>query len=121
MTIPESVTLIEHWAFGLCNNMTDLYSLATPRAAASKDAFDDVNYSCKLHVPNGSAKLYRSAEGWKYFLTIREDATSIEAVIDDAVTDIVGYYNLNGERSDNPWPGINIVILTDGSTRKVIR
>lgn len=36
----------------------------------------------------------------------------------DAV--VVGYYNLQGARSDEPWPGLNIAVYSDGTTRKIL-
>lgn len=32
---------------------------------------------------------------------------------------VEGYYNLQGVRSERPWKGINMVLYTDGSVRKI--
>lgn len=39
---------------------------------------------------------------------------------DENVVNIVGYYNINGIKKDTPHDGLNIVIYSDGSTRKII-
>ncbi len=33
--------------------------------------------------------------------------------------EIMGYYNLQGRFSDKPWRGINVVVYSDGTVRKV--
>lgn len=34
--------------------------------------------------------------------------------------EVVGYYNPQGVRSDKPWPGLNIAVYSDGTTRKIL-
>lgn len=43
-----------------------------------------------------------------------------EITIDDSAIEIVGYYNLQGVRSDRPMPGLNIVVYSNGKTEKRI-
>ena len=38
----------------------------------------------------------------------------------EAAGEIVGYYNLQGVLSAEPWSGLNIVVYSDGSRRKVV-
>lgn len=38
----------------------------------------------------------------------------------ETASEIAGYYNLQGARSDEPWDGMNIVVYSDGSRRKVM-
>ena len=49
--------------------------------------------------------------------------TSIEAVTAEGVSnaDITDIYDLNGRRCDALQPGVNIVKMSDGTTRKVIK
>lgn len=55
----------------------------------------------------------------RYDGNLTTGSASADSITDDA-SGISGYYNLHGERSDTPWNGVNIVIYTDGSTRKLI-
>lgn len=55
----------------------------------------------------------------RYDGNLTTGSASVDSITDDA-SGISGYYNLHGERSDTPWNGVNIVIYTDGSTRKLI-
>lgn len=45
--------------------------------------------------------------------------TGVEDVVIETF-EVIGYYNLQGVRSDEPWPGLNIVVYSDGSTRKMV-
>ena len=49
--------------------------------------------------------------------------TAIEAVAANSVSDtyITDIYDLNGRRRDALQPGVNIVKMSDGTTRKVIK
>lgn len=52
--------------------------------------------------------------------------TGAEVGIDNIFSDdttnnyIIGYYNINGIKKDSPYPGLNIVVYSDGTTRKII-
>ncbi len=49
--------------------------------------------------------------------------TGIEAVAAESMgnADITDIYDLNGRRRDALQPGVNIVKMSDGTTRKVIK
>ena len=47
-----------------------------------------------------------------------EEATSVDGV--DSDSEIVGYYNLNGQQIDTPTSGVVIVKYSDGKYRKVM-
>ena len=87
--------------------------------------FEGINKSlCTLKVPKGSKDAYRQADGWKDFVNIEEvDVTGIEAVAAESVSnaDITDLYDLNGRRRDALQSGVNIVKMSDGTTRKVIK
>ena len=79
---------------------------------------------CTLKVPKGSKDAYSQADGWKDFVdNIEEvDVTGIEAVTAEGVSnaDITDIYDLNGRRRDTLQPGINIVKMSNGTTKKVV-
>jgi len=124
VTIPNSVTTIGNFAFSGCS-LTELVCYAETPPFCDYIILEGVNISlCTLKVPKGSKDAYRQADGWKEFVNIEEvDVTGIEAVAADGVSnaDITDIYDLNGRRRDALQPGVNIVKMSDGTTRKVIK
>lgn len=65
-----------------------------------------------------------TASGYSYgeeqtFTT--EEQTGIDNVyIDDNEPEIVGYYDISGRKSSEPQRGLNIVVYSDGTTRKMV-
>ena len=125
VTIGNSVTSIGNYAFSNCTGLTELVSLASIPPVCNAGVFENVDKSlCTLKVPKGSKDDYRQADGWKEFPNIEEvDVTGIEAVTAESVSnaDITDIYDLNGRRRDTLQPGVNIVKMSDGTTRKVIK
>ena len=83
--------------------------------------FHDIVYqNAKLIVPDGTKHLYQSAEGWKNFATILEEGeTAIRGISAGSPAEIIRY-SLDGRRLAAPQKGVNIIRMSDGSTRKVI-
>ena len=54
------------------------------------------------------------------FIESDSDATGVSSVKTGDDSDIEGYYNINGVRSETPVRGINIIRYKNGSTRKVV-
>ena len=87
---------------------------------------EDAFYTlCTLKVPKGSKDAYSQADGWKDFVNNIEevDVTGIEAVAAESMSnsEITDIYDLNGSRRDALQPGVNIVKMSDGTKRKVIK
>ena len=119
------MTNIDEDAFDGCSGLTELVILASIPPICKAVVFGNVDKSlCTLKVPKGSKDAYRQADGWKEFPNIEEvDVTAIEAVAAESVgnADITDIYDLNGRRRDTLQPGVNIVKMSDGTTRKVIK
>ena len=119
------MTSIGNYAFSNCTGLTEIVSLASIPPVCNAGVFGNVDKSlCTLKVPKGSKDAYRQADGWKDFVNIEEvDVTAIETVAAEGVSnaDITAIYDLNGRRRDALQPGINIVKMSDGTTRKVIK
>ena len=114
-TIPETVKKIGEGAFAGCWNLRNLYIKSqTPPTISSPDearsmlrkangtgvkAFEGVDKeTCVLHVPYGTAELYRQADGWKEFANIveMEDLTAVNGVMaNGTVTDV---YDMSGRK-----------------------
>ena len=120
----SSVKTIGQEAFSDCTAMTRLISRAATPPSCGSQALDDINkWTCTLSVPAGSTSAYQEAAQWKEFFFIDNDVTGIEAVTAESVSnaDITVIYDLNGRRRDALQPGVNIVKMSDGTTRKVIK
>ena len=116
--ISNSVTLICRDAFDGCTGLTEVISLnPTPPACSSSSVFDSGIYStAKLSVPESSVSAYKSADVWKEFYNI--EAGINDVVADEAIATEVARYDANGRLLSKPAPGINIIKMSDGSTRK---
>ena len=116
--ISNSVTLICRDAFDGCTGLTEVISLnPTPPACSSSSVFDSGIYStAKLSVPESSVSAYKSAEVWQKFYNI--EAGINDVVVDEIVATEVARYDIDGRLLSKPTPGINIIKMSDGSTRK---
>ena len=119
----SSVKTIGQEAFSDCTAMTRLISRAATPPSCGSQALDDINkWTCTLSVPAGSTSAYQEAAQWKEFFFIDNDVTAIEAVAAESMSnaEITAIYDLNGRRRDALQPGINIVKMSDGTTKKVV-
>lgn len=65
-----------------------------------------------------------TASGYSYgeeqTFTTEEQAGIGNVYIDDNEPEIVGYYDISGRKSSEPQRGLNIVVYSDGTTRKMV-
>jgi hypothetical protein len=100
--------------------MTHLISKAMTPPACGTQALDDINkWSCTLSVPQGYNSAYQQADQWKDFFFIDNNVTGISKLTDDSAKP-TSIYDLNGNKIDSMKPGLNIIKMSDGSTRKVV-
>ena len=127
VVIGNSLEKIEIFAFYNCPNLQNVYCYAEQVPDAhmlyGNPVFDGSISNAKLHVPAASIDVYRTEELWNGF-------ESIVALKDDdpktGITDVnqnnttgKQYYSLDGKRMVTLQRGLNIVKLSDGTTRKV--
>jgi len=55
----------------------------------------------------------------RYDGTFTTGSAGVEEVATDTPS-VVGYYNAQGIKAAEPWPGLNIVVYSDGTTRKTL-
>ena len=75
-----------------------------------------------LYVPEASLDSYKATSPWSRFGTILPiTSSSIETNTSASSANIDAIYNLEGKRTNCLNRGINIVHMSDGTTKKVIR
>ena len=104
-------------AFSDCTALTKLTANAQVPPTCGNQALDDIDKWCKIYVPEGQIDAYKAASQWKEFFFIE---TGVEGVAVDNDATEVARYNLNGARLTAPQRGINVVRMSDGSTKKVL-
>lgn len=76
----------------------------------------NTSYTLRTYAVTSRGTVY----GNEVTFTTGAEAGCEEIVSDEATkTNIVGYYNINGIKKDIPHQGLNIVLYSDGSTRKM--
>ena len=126
IVLGNSVTSIEDQAFRMCSNLTHFYSYAEQVPTCHWSSFSGSNYKqTTLHVPATSIETYKNAKQWKDFGTIialTDDdpkPTGIQSINNEVIT-AERYYSLDGKHITTPKRGLNIIRMSDGTTKKVI-
>ena len=116
------MTSIGYDAFYGCTGLTSIYSYVENPISSSGSYFDSSNYTnATLYVPYGTKDKYLSTTGWKNFVNIVEmDETAVKEV-SASNTNEAKYYSLDGKQFSQPQKGLNILKMSNGTTRKVVR
>ena len=123
VTIGNSVTSIGEDAFYGCSGLKSVYSKIENVFAINGSTFSGYTYYyAKLYVPIGKKSAYQETEGWKEFYNIEEYdySTGIAAPQQSKDAKIVDAYQLNGQKRSGLQRGLNIVRMSDGTTKKVV-
>lgn len=140
VVIPESLDTICSSAFSDCLGLSDIFSFAVNPPKVAPDAFgsltgsytyvivyDEAVEAYKAHPVWGKFQIMGITEFWdKYVIPTTtyasafggDDADGIRSTNSDAWTSEV--YDLSGRRQSAPQRGLNIIRMSDGSTRKVM-
>ena len=122
--LPASLTTVDAYAFNTCDNIIEMRCHATVPPTVSIDFWENQDYynTIPLLVPAGSEQAYANAEVWQKFTNV--DAlpfSAIEAVEAAGDATVVGIYTLDGRKVSELQMGVNIVRMSDGTSRKVIK
>ena len=121
VTIPNYVSKIGRYAFFDCG-LRLVYSYNTTPPSCADGAFGgDTNssYSAQLMIPEGSKDAYANATEWNKFTNTQEIAGVEDPEADNNAIEIARY-DIHGRLLTEPTKGINIIKMSDGSTRKEI-
>ena len=120
--IPNSVTSIGKGAF-YGSPLRSVYSKIENVFAIDGNTFNYDTYSIgQLYVPIGKKAAYQKTAGWKKFNDIKElkYSTGIAAPQQSKGAKVVDAYQLNGQKRNGVQRGLNIVYMSDGTTKKVV-
>jgi hypothetical protein len=121
VTIPSSVKTIGQEAFSDCTAMTHLISKATTPPTCGTQALDDINkWNCTLSVPEGCNSVYQQANQWKDFFFIDNDISGINSLAINKNLSVKSRYTLNGQQVSKPQRGLNIIRISNGTTKKIV-
>ncbi len=76
----------------------------------------DTEYFYRAFVTTSAGTKY----GEEQTFTTPNDPSGAESVVVDNDRTVVGYYDINGRRYEEPQHGFNIVVYSDGTTEKVV-
>ncbi len=124
LTIPSSVIYVGTGVFGEDKGLSSITLLCAEPPLTDGNLYNELfnGYPyATLTVPESSVEAYKSAPEWGKFTKII-GSTAIETIdSDNGQPSIKAIYDINGVQLDSPVDGINIIRMSDGSTRKIIR
>ena len=123
ITIPNSLKGIDMQAFVDCGNLKEVYCYAETVPSANSDVFrGECNpQNAILYVPSSAINEYKAKYPWSEFGTILPlpDETGIENVAKQKA-ERTDRYIPDGRRVETPKKGLNIIRMSDGTTKKVV-
>ncbi|MDY6229462.1 MAG: leucine-rich repeat domain-containing protein [Prevotella sp.] len=129
VTIGNSVTNIGEFAFSECDDLTSVISLIEEPFEISENVFQVYNSEtyvfefapATLYVPTGTKAKYESTPAWNKFANIVEGTeNAVKSVETGVKAEETERYNVSGQRISSPQKGLNMVRMSDGTTRKVM-
>ena len=125
VNIGESVTTIGLGAFIYCYYITSVTCLAKECPVCDKGLWNNIFSvfdTATLYVPKQSIDAYKTTDPWSDFVNVvaLED-TGIEGNPTDNAPRVDAVYDIDGRRTDSMKRGLNIVRMSDGTTRKVMK
>lgn len=106
ISIPTSVKSMDDYAFACCNGLASITCEAVAYPTLGKSAFEYVNKSIPLYVPEESISAYQAADQWKDFTNIQAISTTGIDQITNTKSPIINKAIRNGQ----------IIILRDDRT-----
>lgn len=121
LTIPSGLTSLSNLHITDISTTIESVYVSSSVPATAGSFFDGVDLSnCTLYVPKGMIWNYKLADVWKNFGKIIEyDTTGIDKVTTRSDVKVISRFSLDGQRLTAPTKGMNIVVYSDGSIKKV--
>ena len=122
VTIPDGLHTIYSGAFLYCSNLSKIYSVpSTPPVCNGYLQFMGIDLStCVLYVPKGELNTYKTTAGWNIFQNIEEyNFSGTDKISADGIYEVARYNTLGQRLKEKTVKGINILQMSDGTTRKI--
>lgn len=121
LTIPSGLTSLSNLHITDISTTIESVYVSSSVPATAGSFFDGVDLSnCTLYVPKGMIWNYKLADVWKNFGKIIEyDTTGVDKVTTRSDVKEISRFSLDGQRLAAPTKGMNIVVYSDGSIKKV--
>ena len=116
-------------SFSDCKELTDVFCFAEnpPTMKLYNDLLNPFRYSyaeyATLHVPETSVSAYLNNKIWNIFgkiVALTSDETDIQYVKNNSNVSECVRYTLGGQVLKSAQKGINIIRMSDGTTKKVL-
>lgn len=121
ITIPNSVKSIGAKAFDGWERLESVYSMIEEPFVIEDNTFDSYN-KATLYVPAGTLEKYELTSAWNKFVSIEEQKeTDGITTLQDKESKIQETFLLNGQKVNILQRGLNIVQMSDGSVKKVLK
>ncbi len=122
VTIGSSVISIGKFVFYSCPAIIKLTTRCTIPPVCENSALSGINKeNCTLYVPQNSLSAYKVSDQWKEFFNIEGfENTGIYQQESNRTKAVVKRYDTKGRVIGKPTKGVNIVKMSDGTTKKVM-
>ena len=102
-----------------------MYCFAEQVPTTDTNEFQGIPDDATLHVPASALDAYKNASGWRTFGNIvaltDEEITPVKEIHrDDAAVSIKEVFDLQGRRINKSVRGMNVLRMSNGTTRKVL-
>ncbi len=121
--VPNSVTTIGENAFFTCYNLISVTSLIQEPFEIAGGVFYGLPTSATLYVPKGTKAKYEGTPAWNQFskiVEIDDELNAVDAVSLGAEATEMNHYTIGGQRVSGQQKGLNIIRMSDGTTKKVM-
>lgn len=120
--IPKNVEKISFFT-GCVNLRKIICESSIPPSFESDFGFDNIVFvEATLYVPKGCIDTYQKSEVWKkfFYITENDENAALSPIIADDNASITKIFDINGQLQSRLQKGLNIIIYSDGSVKKVI-
>jgi hypothetical protein len=122
VTIPNSVTNIGECAFYECRSLKEIYCYVEEAPEVSSGCFYHVDISkVLLVVPDDAVEKYKAHPVWgQFWIETPTGINEVESSKLEVESSVIDCYDIQGHKLSAPQHGINIIRMSDGTTRKVM-
>lgn len=125
VTLSEGVTTVDATAFANCPKLTDVYLESTTPPAYAACVKNETVVSTSgvtVHVPASALEAYKASD-WATYATaiVANPATGVGDIKTAAEAQEAARYTISGRKAASSTKGLNIVKMSDGSVKKVIK